>query len=183
MIASCLCQFVDASKTLPYNFTLGAVNTSLPNANFTGVPLVLGQAGAIAGESFYVTSTYASYPYNDYPSLGLINNTLRAYTKSGAWITNTTDVQSGAALSWGTSTLYTQPDPPIFSAIRIPTYECPLLAVHGFADLWSLCPFAGTRPQTNVIFNMSADNTSPPPPYLGFDPADCYGVVITILPL
>ena len=29
-------------KTLPYNFTLAAVNTTLPNANDTGVPLVLG---------------------------------------------------------------------------------------------------------------------------------------------
>ena len=32
-------------KTLPYNFTLAAVNTTLPNANGTGVPLVLGSAG------------------------------------------------------------------------------------------------------------------------------------------
>lgn len=29
-------------KTLPYNFTLAALNTTLPNANDTGVPLVLG---------------------------------------------------------------------------------------------------------------------------------------------
>lgn len=30
---------------LPYYFTLGAWNTSLPNTNETGVPLVLGQNG------------------------------------------------------------------------------------------------------------------------------------------
>ncbi len=31
---------------LPYYFTLAAWNTTLPNANKTGVPLVLGQNGA-----------------------------------------------------------------------------------------------------------------------------------------
>ena len=30
---------------LPYNFTLAAVNVTLPNANQTGAPLVLGQDG------------------------------------------------------------------------------------------------------------------------------------------
>ena len=32
-------------KTLPYNFTLAALNTTLPNANDTGAPLVLGYEG------------------------------------------------------------------------------------------------------------------------------------------
>ncbi|KAF8184773.1 hypothetical protein BJ912DRAFT_973972, partial [Pholiota molesta] len=78
----------------------------------------LGQAGAIDGESFYVTSTYASYPYNDYPTMGPV------VTMSFRWNTS----------------------------------------------------------QTNVVFNVSADDTSPPPPYLGFDPGQCYGIVITMLP-
>lgn len=34
-----------SETTLAYNFTLAARNTSLPNANETGVPLVLGQNG------------------------------------------------------------------------------------------------------------------------------------------
>ena len=38
------------------SFTFAAYNTSLPNANTTGVPLVLGQAGAISGASFHVLS-------------------------------------------------------------------------------------------------------------------------------
>lgn len=62
--------------SLPYNFTIAAVNTTLPNTNSTGVPLVLGQngeyklsrqmstglnstlsgSGASTGVSFYVTS-------------------------------------------------------------------------------------------------------------------------------
>ena len=42
------------------NFTLAAWNTTLPNANNTGVPLVLGQAGAISGAEFKVLSVRLS---------------------------------------------------------------------------------------------------------------------------
>ncbi|KAF8962082.1 hypothetical protein BDZ97DRAFT_2026110 [Flammula alnicola] len=164
---------------LPLNFTLAAVNTTHPNTNRTGAPLVLGQNGASSGISFYVTSTYASFPYDDYPSLGLVNNTLRAYTKDGRWITNATEVRSGQTLGWVTTTIYEQPAPEIYSAIRLPAHEYPLLAAHGFFNLWSLCPFLGNYPQTNVMFNVSAD--LPPSPYLGFDPSRCYGVLINIL--
>lgn len=69
----CAGQTVISKSTLSYNFTLSAVNTTLPNANTAGVPLVLGQngervscpwesiisdrvAGATTGMSFYVTS-------------------------------------------------------------------------------------------------------------------------------
>lgn len=41
---------------IAYNFTLAAYNTTFPNANSTGSPLVLGQAGAIPGASFKVLS-------------------------------------------------------------------------------------------------------------------------------
>jgi len=68
-VASC----IDSTGYLPYNFTLAAVNVTLPNANLTGAPLVLGQdgmkslsarvplinelfIGASSGISFYVTS-------------------------------------------------------------------------------------------------------------------------------
>ncbi|KAJ3490101.1 hypothetical protein NLI96_g1685 [Meripilus lineatus] len=61
---------------IAYNFTLAAYNTTFPNANSTGSPLVLGQAGAIPGASFKVLSTYASYPYNEYPNLSLLSGAL-----------------------------------------------------------------------------------------------------------
>jgi len=46
-----------------FNFTLAALNKTLPNANLTGAPLVLGSAGAVTGESFRVlsVSVYAAY--------------------------------------------------------------------------------------------------------------------------
>ena len=45
VLHTCVAQSV--ISTLPYNFTLSAVNTTAsdPNANTTGAPLVLGQNG------------------------------------------------------------------------------------------------------------------------------------------
>lgn len=55
-----------------------------------------------------------------------------------------------------------------------------VLAANEITHLWSLCPFSGSRGQTNVIFNVSAD--IPPSEYLGFDPADCYPVMLNMVP-
>ncbi|KAF8154470.1 hypothetical protein B0H34DRAFT_799253 [Crassisporium funariophilum] len=178
-ITSCLGQANLGHLT--YNFTLAAVNVSRPNANATGAPLVLGQNGASSGISFYVTSTYHTFPYNDYPSLALIDNTLRAYTSSGEWITNATEVRSGGFLGWVTTTIYLKPAPNVYSAIMSPAHEFPQLAAHGIRDLWSLCPSPGLLGQTNVVFNVSAD--TPAPHSLGFKPEDCYEVLINILPM
>jgi hypothetical protein len=38
---------IPSQSGLPYNFTLAALNSSLPNANSTGAPLVLGQNGQL----------------------------------------------------------------------------------------------------------------------------------------
>lgn len=43
------------------DFTLAAWNTSMPNANSTGAPLVLGYDSAVEGAEFYVLSV--SRPY------------------------------------------------------------------------------------------------------------------------
>jgi hypothetical protein len=48
-----------ATFDVTYNFTLAAYNKTLPNANDTGVPLVLGQNGAIDGAEFKVLSVRA----------------------------------------------------------------------------------------------------------------------------
>ncbi|KAE9398966.1 hypothetical protein BT96DRAFT_939768 [Gymnopus androsaceus JB14] len=79
---------ITATSSLGTNFTLAALNTTLSNANSTGAPLVLGEAGAIDGGLFEVTSTYNSYPYNDFPSLGLVGGNLRAFDSEANWFTN-----------------------------------------------------------------------------------------------
>jgi len=171
-----------ASETdLPNAFTLAAINTTLPNANQTGAPLVLGQNGAIDGAELHVTSTYASYPYDDYTPLVLINGSMRVYDSSQHWLTNATEVLSGQTLDWITSSLYTSPASQVYAAVVTPANQFPLLSAHGFSTLWSLCPVPGFRGQTNVVFNVSA-NIASPPPYLGYNPSDCYGVTINMIP-
>ncbi|KAE9398964.1 hypothetical protein BT96DRAFT_1019819 [Gymnopus androsaceus JB14] len=134
---------ITATSSLGTNFTLAALNTTLSNANSTGAPLVLGEAGAIDGESFHVTSTYSSYPYNDYPSLGLVGGNLRAFDSEGNWFTNASAPSSGSSgeeLSWGTSSFYSSPASTAFSAVTLSTSDYPVLAVNGIYDLWYLCP-------------------------------------------
>ncbi|PFH46911.1 hypothetical protein AMATHDRAFT_153437 [Amanita thiersii Skay4041] len=142
---------------LPFDFSLYAWNTTRPNANSTGVPLVLGQNGASTGLSFHVTSTYFSYPYNDYPSLRLVNGSLRAYHSSGVWMTNATSVLDGQPLRWVSSTFYSRPAAKDFSVSVAPGWEYPVLKAHGRDDLWYLCDPADVgvrRAQTNVVFDV-----------------------------
>jgi hypothetical protein len=106
------------------NFTLAALNVTLPNANHTGAPLVLGQAGAIPGASFEVLSvcpihrsfyiflglmnclqTYATYPYNQWPSFGLIAGRLYPNSNFG------TPSYSGQVISGTTLGFFTTSQP------------------------------------------------------------------------
>ena len=46
---------------IAYNFTLAAYNITLPNANSTGAPLVVGYGGAIVGAEFHLLSVRGLY--------------------------------------------------------------------------------------------------------------------------
>ncbi|KAJ4480739.1 hypothetical protein C8R41DRAFT_489087 [Lentinula lateritia] len=166
--------------TLANNFTLAALNNTLPNANSTGAPLVLGSAGAIDGESFHVSSTYASYPYNDFPSLGLVGGELRAFYPDGTWETNASAPLSGDTLDWGTSSFYSTPASTAFSAVSDGTF--PILAVNEIADLWYLCPSDAPRvPQNSLYFN-----TTTIPSQSGVSaasPVVCYSVTLNMVPV
>ncbi|KAJ7834218.1 hypothetical protein B0H14DRAFT_3871440 [Mycena olivaceomarginata] len=163
---------------LPCKFSLAAWNVSRHNDNSTGVPLVLGQtdAGAVAdGASYEVTSTYASYPYNTYPTLSLSNGSMRAYRASGAWLTNATAVASGGPLTWYTSALFDRDAARIYTAhghdLR--------LAAYGVADRWYLCPFSGTLAQTSVVFNVSRASSAKE----DFDSRRCWKVRLHLVPV
>ncbi|TFK18851.1 hypothetical protein FA15DRAFT_674970 [Coprinopsis marcescibilis] len=169
-------KFLD---TLDYDFTFAAVNTSLPNANTTGAPLVLGYSGYTHGMAIYVTSTYYTYPYNSYPSLRLVKHALRAIDSRGEWSTNATIVRSRDSLVWISSTMYPYPEDNarIFSAEGCQSSQYPILTAYNISSLWSLCPYPGFRGQTQLVFN--ATTAGPPPLY---DPALCYPVNINIVP-
>ncbi|EAU86682.2 hypothetical protein CC1G_07340 [Coprinopsis cinerea okayama7 len=171
--------------TLPYNFTLAAANASLANAaDLTGAPLVLGAGGATGGVMIYVTSTYSSFPYNQYPTLGLVNRALRAFDDWGNWCVNATTIRSGERLVWSRSVMYPNPEDNsrVYSVIQTPSNPYPVLAAHNVSTLWSLCPFPGPRAQTQLVFNVSAVRHPPDSDYLPFDPDLCYHVMLHIIP-
>lgn len=170
---------VSAVPNLSYQFTLAALNTSLPNTNDTGAPLVLGQNGAIDGATFEVTSTWASFPYNDYPYISLTGGSLKAYRSSGVTITNATAIQSGGELEWVTSSFYGSNPGTSYSAVTTQSGKYAVLAAFGNTDLWSLCPSRAFRGQNNVVYNVSSVAS----PYASYVPSDCYKVTLNIVPL
>ena len=95
-------------------------------------------------------------------------------------MTNGTRLLSGGTLGWVSSRLYSFPSAKGYTAVQNSGDEFAVLAAYGITNLWSLCPFPGFRGQTNVVFNVTAD--IPPPPDLGFDPANCYEVKLNIIP-
>ncbi|KAJ6481189.1 hypothetical protein DFH09DRAFT_1393583 [Mycena vulgaris] len=177
---------VRAKNPLVFNdlacrFSLSAWNMTFPGVNSTGLPLVLGENGANDGPTSEITSTYASYPSNVYPTLSLSNGSIRAYRASGAWLTNATAVASGDLLSWYTSPLFDRDAARIYTAVQSPgTGPFHALAAYGVDDQWSLCPLNDTLGQTSVVFNISADMGVA---NLRFDPRQCWKVRILLMPV
>ncbi|KIK61142.1 hypothetical protein GYMLUDRAFT_85120 [Collybiopsis luxurians FD-317 M1] len=170
---------LQASPSLTNNFTLSALNTTLDNANSTGAPLVLGSAGAIDGEAFYVSSTYYSYPYNDYSAQGLVGGNLRAFDKQGNWNTNASAPSSSyEALSWATSSFYHDVASTAFSAVTVPASQYPVLAVNGVYDMWYLCSSDEFRGQNSVYFNTTSIESSS-----GSSSIACYPVLLNMVPV
>ncbi|KAJ4482948.1 hypothetical protein C8J55DRAFT_511092 [Lentinula edodes] len=171
---------LNASTTLGHNFTLAALNTTFPNANSSGAPLVLGSAGAIDGESFHLSSTYYSYPFDDYPALSLVNGNLRAFDREGNWHTNASAPFMGyEALSWATSTFYSNPASTAFSAINVPASIYPILAVNGVYNMWYLCPSDMRLGQDSVYYNTTSIGSSKAYP----TDIDCYSVTLNMVPV
>ncbi|KAJ2927847.1 hypothetical protein H1R20_g9259, partial [Candolleomyces eurysporus] len=170
-------------STFPQNFNLAALNTTLPNANTTGAPLVLGATG---GVTVYTTSTWNSFPYGSLNTFGLVNNALRAYLPDGTWAINGTSVTQGGTLTWIASRMYPAPQEQnaVYSVVTPPessgSAPLPTLAAYDRADLWSLCPDKnGNYPQTRLVYNVASIEN--PPSWLPFDPASCYGVVVNVV--
>ncbi|KAH7876630.1 uncharacterized protein C8R40DRAFT_1097973 [Lentinula edodes] len=170
-----------SETTLTQNFTLAALNVTLPNVNLTGAPLVLGTAGAIDGESFDVTSTYASYPYNDFPSLALVDGNLRAFSRQGSWHTNASVPLLHGSLDWTTSSLYSSAASTAFTA-ESGTGNFSVLAFNGTANLWYLCPSdAPGLPQNSVYYNTTTIPSQSGAS--GASPVQCYSVTLNIIPV
>ncbi|KAL1694005.1 hypothetical protein GGG16DRAFT_122851 [Schizophyllum commune] len=166
-------------KTLPYSFTLAALNTTLPNANDTGVPLVLGDEYFLPGSGLYITSTYASWPYKENNiSLGLVGGAMRGYDPEGAWTVNASLVVSGYAMTWLASYMGS-PETDQFTAVHAPRgHRYASLAAHGQNALWSLCPTGNKDGKNEVFYNISSANS-----HSSVVVKDCYKVILQIIPV
>ncbi|KAH9939753.1 uncharacterized protein BXZ73DRAFT_75924 [Epithele typhae] len=141
------------------NFTVAALFVdSSKNTNTTGLPLVLGQAGATSGASFKVFSTLASYPFDQYPSISmeagrLIPTGPNVAPAAGMSVlpaaqvsfisSNSVDPTKGAQIYCGVAST----DPAGGSTGH------PQLAVNGDTDNFSLC-LVGT--QNNVVYKHAS---------------------------
>ncbi|CAK5276475.1 unnamed protein product [Mycena citricolor] len=159
-------------------FSLAAWNMTEQYTNTTMMPLVLANNAPFDGPSYEITSTFASYPVNVYPTLSLVNGSLRAYRASGAWLTNATAVQNGDLLTWYTSPLFNHDAARIYSVVQSPVGMS--LSAYGEAGLWFLCSIQSkfTPPMMSVVFNLTRDSHVDV-----VDPDACWSTRITLVPV
>ncbi|KAI0350309.1 hypothetical protein OH77DRAFT_1525006 [Trametes cingulata] len=151
--------------------TLAALNTTLPNANSTGTPLVLATGGAFANIEIRRFGTWASFGANDYPSISLVDGTI--YLNDGLKPARASEVQDASPLSFVTSTNGSPIDPADGAQIYcgVPSADpagFATLAVNGDADSFSICKEGY---QQVVIYKAEADRNEA-----------CYPVKLQIIP-
>ncbi|KAI0755847.1 hypothetical protein C8Q74DRAFT_1210837 [Fomes fomentarius] len=157
-------------------FTLAAWNSTLPNANSTGVPLVFGSAGAISGASFHVISTLASFPFDDFPTIALKDG--RLIPSSPRQVsTGAQNVASGDLLTFVSSnSVDPTQGPQIYCAVADTDPAGhgtghPFLAVNGNTDEFALCQHGS---QNSVVFKPKANTTS-------YDASSCYPIKVQLI--
>ncbi|KAH9921904.1 uncharacterized protein B0H18DRAFT_1121199 [Fomitopsis serialis] len=176
--ASCAGFGSGSTDTPTYNFTLTAYNTTLPNTNSSGAPLVLGWGppGTSPEASYWAISTYAEWHSNDWPYFSLEGGAI--YPNPGpdeqGLGAYDYDIASGAEV--GFLVLPTEPgrDVPKIYCAALRNGDV-LLAVNNDADSFSLCQ---SVPNTsNVLVYQANSNNSD-----YYDYSTCYGVDVFVIP-
>ncbi|KIJ29425.1 hypothetical protein M422DRAFT_36950 [Sphaerobolus stellatus SS14] len=164
------------------NVTLSAWNRTLPNANDTGVPLVLvpiGETGGPNAVHLENLATFASVGINFWPTVALEQGTLIANfmsTSDGVpTFTVATQAAAGTALQFSSSAR-PLPNNPIFCAVASTSAEGggprgPALAVGTDTDHFSLCQSGVAN---TIIYQASATNNG------AYDFSTCYPVTVVI---
>jgi len=161
------------------NFSLAALNVTLPNVNTTGAPLVLGQAGAIDGATFSVLSTLASFPYNQGVTFSLNEGALAPNLQGITPVDGT--VNPGDAPGFVMTSLNAPSPAHIYCAVANTDPNGggtghPILAVNGDTGSFSLCRTGNwTAAQTNLVWKAKQGGA------YEFD--TCYAVKIQLVGL
>ncbi|KAI9058927.1 hypothetical protein FKP32DRAFT_1596802 [Trametes sanguinea] len=156
------------------NFTLGAINTTLPNANTTGAPIVVVIGGAYILIDTYQLGTWAQYSYPlFYPNLALQNGTIIISGDSAnAKPAQAGNVFAGNPPQWAVrvnGTLNPADGAQVYCAVPSSTTNA-LLAVNGDTDSFSLCQSAFGE---NVVYYKAA-------PGHNYDFDSCYPVKLQL---
>ncbi|KAH9895929.1 hypothetical protein C8Q73DRAFT_643841 [Cubamyces lactineus] len=156
------------------SFTLAAYNTTGPNANSTGAPIVMGSDGAYVKAQFWHFITAASWPEAlVYPTVSLANGTLILSGTGDALPAQAVAVQEGDSLVFSASDsanpLAGAQDYCAVSSQQ-PDSGLPLLAVYGDTNSFSLCQMAW---ENVVIYKAAPDQ--------GYDFDSCYPVKLQIV--
>ncbi|KAI0764149.1 hypothetical protein BD413DRAFT_483041 [Trametes elegans] len=158
------------------NFTLTAWNVDGSNDNSTGVPLVLASGGATSGGSFLRLATWASYPYNQYPTLSLADGTLIPNAPEGVTPAKASNVDDGAQLGFVSNNNVNPADgAKIYCAVADTDPAGhgtghAFLAVNGDTGSFSLCK-DGSQ---NVVYYKAAEGNS-------YDYSSCYPVRVQLI--
>ncbi|KAI0727661.1 hypothetical protein C8Q72DRAFT_838703 [Fomitopsis betulina] len=178
--ASCV-GLADGSTDSPsYNFTLAAVNTTLPNANSTGAPLVLGWGppGTSPAASAWAISTYAAWHSNEWPYFTLSDGALYPIPGPeehglGAY---DHEVASGDEVSFWVTTQQSDAAPdPIYCAAANDDPEYAVLAVNNDTEHFSLCDSTISCPNTVLVYEAADGNSN-------YGYSTCYPVQVNIIP-
>lgn len=140
------------------NFSLAAFTTSIPSANSTGIPLVLGPVDVVEGFEFKALSTIASFPYDQWHTMSLDKGALTVHADD-APDAQAMDITSGKALSFVAPPKGAAPQAFCAVADTDPAHGgLPQLAVNGDTKSFSLCPET-TAPGAlvNIVYKPSVD--------------------------
>ncbi|KZT67945.1 hypothetical protein DAEQUDRAFT_728460 [Daedalea quercina L-15889] len=179
--ASCA-GFGSGSTDSPgYNFTLTAHNTTLPNTNSTGVPLILGWGppGQTSTEaSIWAISTYAEWHSNEWPSFSLSSGALYPNPGPDEQGLGAYDYDIAPGAEVGFYVLPADPgrqNPEIYcAALRD---DDVMLAVNNDADSFSLCQAVPDPYPSNVlVYTADASNSAV------YDYNTCYAVQVHLIP-
>ncbi|EJF56934.1 hypothetical protein DICSQDRAFT_112382 [Dichomitus squalens LYAD-421 SS1] len=157
------------------NFTLAAYNATGINTNTTGAPLVLGSAGAISGAELKDLATFASFPFNQYPSIALSEGRLLP-TGPGTTPTAQNGVTAGSEVVFlASNSAQPSQGAQIWCAVADidPAGHGtghPFLAVNSDTDSFSLCPI---NSRVSVVYNATTGR--------GYDLDACYPVKLQLI--
>ncbi|KAF9810265.1 hypothetical protein IEO21_07033 [Rhodonia placenta] len=166
------------------NFTLSALNTTLPNANSTGAPLVLASNNVnwIPAAST-VLATYASFPPDIWPGpeFSLVNGALIP-APNGNLVGYDANVTSGYGLGFAVTDPENEQSGAEIYCVQdngAPSgFQHAYLAVFGDTANFSLCTSlsvdAEQPPQNQVIYKATSENNDQ------YDYNSCYAVQLII---